>query len=69
MGQKTSGAVSFFLLVLATKLGSAQLLNAMSRWQHGPATHLWVVKASTHLASSLMKDCPQPKWVGSGQHV
>ena len=54
--QKISGAVSFFLLVLVLKLGSARLLRAISSWQIGPAAHLLVVQASSYLASCLAKE-------------
>ena len=47
--KKISGAVGFFIVAVAGKLGSAGLLRAMSEWQSGPPTHLWIVEASSHL--------------------
>ena len=52
---KTGGAVVFFLSVIAMKLGRTKLLRAMSRWQIGPATHLWVVKGASHVLSCLIE--------------
>ena len=49
-----SGAVGLFLVVLVFKLGSAQVLRAMSGWQVGPVTHLWVVKASSHMYAGML---------------
>ena len=46
---RISGATSFFILVVVSQLGLATPLRAMSEWQIGPETHLWVVKASSHL--------------------
>ena len=54
--RRISGAVGFFVVVIASKLGSAQLLRAISAWQVGPEPHLWVVHASSHLVSCLVKD-------------
>ena len=41
---KISGAAALFISVVIAKLGSAQLLAAMAKWQIGPPTHLWLVK-------------------------
>ena len=48
--RKISGAVGFFSFAVAAKLGRAGLLRAMSEWQSGPPTHLWIVEASSHLS-------------------
>ena len=56
--QKVSGALGLFVLVVAWKLGCARLLTAMSAWMIGPPTHLWVVKASSHLHTSMAIDSP-----------
>ena len=53
---RISGAASLFVVVVAARIGRARLLMAMSRWQAGPATHLWVVKASAHVVSSMLKE-------------
>ena len=53
---KISGAVGMFVLVVASKLGCARLLEVKSRWQIGPPTHLWIVKASSYLGSCMLKD-------------
>ena len=53
-----SGASCLFIIVVASKLGSAKVLRAMSGWQFGPATHLWVVKAESHICSRLAADSP-----------
>ena len=46
---KISGAVGLFMFAVVSKLGSTQLLRAMSGWQIGPGTHSWLVEASSHL--------------------
>ena len=51
-----SGAVGSFTLVIAWKLDKARLLIAMSRWTIGPAPHLRLVQASSHLVSCLVKE-------------
>ena len=51
--QKISGAFGLFLVVVASKVGSARLLRAMSAWMIGPTAHLWVVKASSHLHTRM----------------
>ena len=43
------------IFVEISKSGSAQLLRAMSGWQSGPATHLWIVSAMAR-ASCLSGD-------------
>ena len=53
--QKISGAVGLFLFVVVAKLGSAKLMRAMSGWQSGPPTHLWVVKASSQVHTRVTK--------------
>ena len=53
---KICGAVGTIVLVVASKLGSARLLTATASWQIGPSTHLWVVEASSHLGSCILKD-------------
>ena len=53
---KISGATSLFIFVVISKLGLAKPLRAMSGWQIGPATHLWVVKASWHLNTCMAID-------------
>ena len=60
--QKISGAASCFALMVGSKLGCTQLLRVMSRWQIGPATHLWVVKGI--ISSCLMYI--HPVLIGSG---
>ena len=54
--QKISGAAGLFMFVVVLKLGIATPLKAMSGWQIGPATHLWVVKASSHLYACMITD-------------
>ena len=54
--QKISAAVGLFVCVVAWKLGRSQLLTAISGWQIGPATHLWVVQASSHLVRCMAKE-------------
>ena len=54
--QRITGAVGLFIFVVVSRLGRAQLLRAMSEWQIGPGPHLWLVKASSHLHASMMKD-------------
>ena len=51
---KIIGAVGLFMFVVISKLGSAQLLKVMSEWQIGPATHLWIVKATAQLHACLV---------------
>ena len=50
---KISGAVGLFVFVVASTLGSAKVLSAMSEWQIGPQAHIWVVKASSYLHTYL----------------
>ena len=52
--QKIIGATILFMFVVGSKLGSTTPLRALSEWQIGPATHLWVVKASSHLHTCMM---------------
>ena len=52
---KIGGALGFFVLVVASKLGSARLLSMMLAWQIAPGTHLWIVKASSHILSYMAK--------------
>ena len=54
--QKIIAAVSFFVCAVTWKLGRSLLLTAISRWQIGPATHLWVVQASSHLLGCVAKE-------------
>ena len=54
--RKTCGAVGFFMLAMALKCNNAGWLRVMSRWQIGPAAHLWLVQTSSHLASCLVKE-------------
>ena len=54
--QKIIGAAGFFMFVVILKLGIATPLRAMSGWEVGPATHLWVVKASAHLHTCMTTD-------------
>ena len=54
--RQISGAVGLFLVVVAWKIGSAQLWRSLSRWQIGPATHLWVVEASSRLYGRMAMD-------------
>ena len=51
---KTSGGAGLFIAVVLLKLGRAQLLQVLSRWQIGPETHLWVVKAEAEVHGSLV---------------
>ena len=51
--RQISGAACLFMFVVASKLGSDKLLRAMSGWQIGPATHLWVVNASSHIHTCM----------------
>ena len=53
---KIWGGVLFFMLVIASKLDCEQLLSTVSRWRVGPADHLQLVQASSHLVSCLMKE-------------
>ena len=53
--QKISGAAGLFMFVVVAKLGSAKLMRAMSAWQSGPPTHLWVVKASCRFIPECTK--------------
>ena len=53
--QKISGALGFFLLAVTSKLGRARLLSTVLAWQIAPGTHLWIVKASSHLVSYMAK--------------
>ena len=53
---KISGATSLFIFVVISKLGLAKPLRAMSGWQIGPETHLWLVKASSHLNTCMAMD-------------
>ena len=55
MVMRSGGAVLFLVLTLAFKVGSARLLRAMSGWQIGPAPHMWVVLASSHLAACIAR--------------
>ena len=55
--QKIISSVSCFMLVVASKLGSVQMLRAISAWQIGPATHLWVVKVAAYLHTYLAMAC------------
>ena len=50
---KIIGAVGLFMFVVISKLGRALLLQVMSSWQIGPATHLWIVKAAAQLHACL----------------
>ena len=54
--QKISGATVLFIFVVGSKRRAATLLSVMSGWQIGPATHLWVVKASSHLHTCMVMD-------------
>ena len=54
--KKISGAVCFFMLVVALKLRCSKLLRALSEWQVGQVTHLWLVKASSHLVACMVKE-------------
>ena len=56
--QKISGAAGMFMVAVVAKLGSAKLMRAMSGWQNGPQTHLWVVKASSQVRNRLAMDSP-----------
>ena len=55
MVMRSGGAVLFLVLMVAFKVGSARLLRAMSGWQIGPAPHMWVVVASSHLAACIAR--------------
>ena len=54
--QKLSGAAGLFMFVVVLKLGIATPLRVMSGWPIGPAPHLWVVKASSHLHTCMTTD-------------
>ena len=56
--QKISGSAGLFMFVVVAKLGSAELMRAMSGWQSGPPTHLWVVKASSQFHTRMAMDSP-----------
>ena len=56
--QKISGAAGLFMFVVVAKLGRAKLMTAMSEWQSGPPTHLWVVKASSQVHNRMAMDSP-----------
>ena len=51
----TSGAVGFLMLSIAWRLRNVGWLRAMSIWQIGPAPHLWLVQASSHIVFMLGK--------------
>ena len=51
-----SGAVGFFSLAIAWKLDKAQWLIAISMWPIGPAPHLRLVRAASHLVSCFVKE-------------
>ena len=53
--QKIGGALGFFLIVVASELGSARLLSTMLVWHIAPGTHLWIVQALSHLVSYMVK--------------
>ena len=53
---KISGAIGLLVFVVVLKLGLATPLRAMSVWQIGPATHLWVVKAASNLNTCMAID-------------
>ena len=48
------GAVALFIHVVASKLGRHRLLKVVLGWHSGPATHLWVVEALSHLHACLL---------------
>ena len=51
-----SGAMSFFVFVMAWKLGSARQLSVMSKWLNGSSAHLWFVQLSYHVISCFVKE-------------
>ena len=51
---KISAAVGLFMFAVLSKLGSARLLRVLSGWQTGPATHLWIVKATALVHACLL---------------
>ena len=54
--RRLSGAVGFSMLSIAWRLRNMGWLRTMSIWQIGPAPHLWLVQASSHLLSCLVKE-------------
>ena len=51
---KTTCALGLFMLVAISQLGRTQLLRVTSGWQIGPATHLWIVKATAQVHVCLV---------------
>ena len=56
MLKQISGAVVFFMLVMAWKLGAGRWLRTISRWQIGPTADSWLLQALFHLISCLVKE-------------
>ena len=54
--QMICGSVGFLMLAMVWKLDGGRWLIVISRWQVGSADHLWLVRASSHLASLLVKE-------------
>ena len=54
--QMICGSVGFLMLAMVWKLDGVRWLIVISRWQVGSADHLWLVRASSHLVSLLVKE-------------